>query len=160
MSSEINVFLKVLQKVGYPNPNLETVANMVDYDLDNFLVDLKNEIGESGVLDFCKKAIQKISGEDGIEIDLGYGEFCNIHVHPEYYDEEESENDVISTHQWGNSRLLTTDDDGNEIYVTIEKLIDDTDMGGWGELDELIDHIKMKAYNHINKNCGFGVWWE
>jgi hypothetical protein len=67
---------------------------------------------------------------------------------------------VISTHQWGNSRLLTTDDDGNEIYVTIEKLIDDTDMGGWGELDELIDHIKMKAYNHINKNCGFGVWWE
>ncbi len=33
---------------------------MVDYNLENFLVDLKEEIGEDGVKDFCDKAIEKI----------------------------------------------------------------------------------------------------
>lgn len=158
--SDVNYFLKVLKREGYPNPDVESIAKMVGYDLEDFLLDLKNEIGEEGVVKFCDNAIKKISGEDGIEIDLEDGEFCNIHVYPKYYDEDESEMDVISESEWGDSRILSTDENGEEHYATIEKIIDDTDMGEWSNIDELIDHIKMKAYNYIYRNCGFGVWWE
>lgn len=159
--TDVNIFLRVMEKEGYPNPNLHSIAKMVDYNLDNFLVDLKEEIGEDGVKDFCDRAIEKISGEDGIRIELEpYDEFVYVHVYPIFYDEDESENDVASRYKWGKSRLLSTDEDGNESFTTIEQIIDDTDMGGWSELDELLDHIKMKAYNHINQLCGFGIWWE
>ena len=158
--TDVNIFLRVIQKEGYPNPNLHSIARMVDYNLENFLVDLKEEIGEDGVKDFCDKAIEKISAEDGIKIELDPDEFVYLHVYPLFYDEDESENDVVSNYEWGKSRLLSSDEDGKEYYTTIEQIIDDTDMGGWSELDELLDHIKMKAYNHINQLCGFGVWWE
>ncbi len=59
--TDVNIFLRVIQKEGYPNPNLHSIARMVDYDLENFLVDLKEKIGEDGVKDFCDKAIEKIS---------------------------------------------------------------------------------------------------
>ena len=159
--TDVNIFLRVIQKEGYPNPNLHSIARMIDYNLENFLVDLKEEIGEDGVRDFCDKAIEKISGEDGIRIELEpYDEFIYVHVYPIFYDEDESENDVVSRYEWGESRLLSTDEDGKESYLTIEQIIDNTDMSGWSDLDELIDLIKMRTYNHINQLCGFGVWWE
>jgi hypothetical protein len=44
--------------------------------------------------------------------------------------------------------------------MTIEEIINNTDMGGWSELDELLDEIKSQAYNKVYYNCGFGVWWQ
>lgn len=158
--SDVKIFLKVLKTEGYPNPNIESIARMVGYNLDEFLLDLKNEIGESGVVDFCRRAIDKLQGEDGIRVDLDGGEFCVIKIKPQYYDEDEAENDVISTSSWGDSRILSTGDEGEETYKTIKQIIDDTDFSGWSEMDELIDHIKLKAYNIVSSNCGFGIWWE
>ena len=37
--SDIKFFLRVLEKEGYPNPNLVSLANFVDYDLNDFLLD-------------------------------------------------------------------------------------------------------------------------
>ncbi len=87
--TDVNIFLRVIQKEGYPNPNLHSIARMVDYNLDDFLFDLKGEIGEDGVKDFCDKAIEKISGEDGIKIELDSDEFVYLHVYPLFYDEDE-----------------------------------------------------------------------
>lgn len=157
----VKYFLKVLEKEGYPNPHVDSIAKMIDYNLDYFLMGLRGVVGEDGVVDFCRKAINKLQGEDGIRVDLGDGEYCFIKIYPQYYDEDESENDVISKSSWGDSKILSTDNEtGEETYKTIQEIIDDSDMGDWSELDELIDHIRMKAYNIVYYNCGFGVWWE
>ena len=39
--SHLNTFLKVLQKVGYPNPSVPTYAKITDYDLDDLGDDLE-----------------------------------------------------------------------------------------------------------------------
>lgn len=160
--TNVNYFLKVLKREGYPNPNIESIAKMVGYDLDNFLVDLKEEIGEDGVLDFCKKAIDTLQGEDGIKvvIESPSDEYYYLKIKPLFYDEDESPNDVISTKIWGDTKVLSTDEDGNESYMTIEDVIDNSDMGTWAEVDELVDMILARAYNIVYYNCGFGIWWE
>lgn len=159
--SEIKYFLNVLKKEGYPNPHVRIISNMLGYNLDYFLQDLNREIGTEGVVDFCKKAIEKMTGENGLKIDLGANqdEFVYIKIYPIDYDESENEYDVICNHAWGESRILSTDEDGKEQYMTIQEIIDQTDMGGWSELDELLDHIKGEASNKIYTNCGFGVYW-
>lgn len=162
--SEVNYFLKVLSKEGYPNPDLLSIALMMGYNNDDFLLDLKEEIGEKGVIDFCNKAIEKLTGKEGLRVDLNGpngDEYCYVHIYPIYYDEDESENDVISKLSWGDSKILSSDSEtGEEKYMTIQQIIDETDMGGWGDLDELLDDIKTKAYNKVFENCGFGIWWE
>lgn len=161
--SEVTTFLKILKKEGYPNPNIQSIAKMIGYNSDYFLLDLKKEIGEQGVTDFCEKAIEKLTGKEGLRVDLdgpNGDEYVYIHIYPIFYDEDESENDIISNHGWGDSHLLGTNEDGVEQYMTIQELIDNTGMGEWSELDELLDHIKTKAYNKVYDNCGFGIWWQ
>lgn len=160
---KLKLFLRILNENGYPNPDVVDFAKMIDYDLDNFLSDLQKELGDDGVLDFCKKTINKISGEKGIKIDLdglNEEEYCYIHIYPIFYDKDESENDIISRSIWGESHILSTNEEGEGEYMTIQEIIDHTDMGGWSELDELLDHIKEKAYNKVFANCGFGIWWQ
>ena len=41
--SNLNTFLRVMNKMGYPNPSTKSIANSIDYDLDNFLPDLVEE---------------------------------------------------------------------------------------------------------------------
>jgi len=161
--SDIKSFLKICKTYGYPNPKLSSLADMADYNLENFLLDLKGELGEKGVVDFCGKAIKKLGGDEGIRVDLGEqsSEYCYIKIYPIDYDEDESENDVISKSSWGESKILNIDPDtGEPDYVTIQTIIDNTDMGSWGELDELLDHIKEQANNIVFQNCGFSIWWE
>ena len=159
--SSVNQFLKILERVGYPNPDTESVAKMVGYNLDFFLLGIRDKVGEDGVIDFCERAIDKLQGEDGVKVDLGGDEYCYIKIYPQYYDERESENDVISKSSWGDSKILSSDPEtGDEGYFTIQEVIDNTDMGGWSDLDELLDHIKDEAYKIVFQNCGFGIWWE
>jgi len=161
--SEVNYFLKVLAVEGYPNPDLQSIAALMGYDNQDFLLDLKEEIGEQGVLDFCDKAIEKLTGDKGLRVDLdgpNGDEYVYIHIYPIYYSEDEDVNSIISNHGWGDSRVLGTNEEGEEEYMTIQQVIDNTDMGGWSELDELLDHIKDRANNIVYKNCGFHIWWE
>ena len=156
-------FLKVLQKVGYPNPDIYSIAKAVNYNLDEFLYGLRASIGEQGVLDFCEKAIYKMTGDEGLKVHLdgpNGDEYVYVHIYPLFYDEDESENDIICNSAWGKSRILNTNEDGIEQYFTIEEIIDNADMGDWSELDDLIDTIKGNAYNKIHRNCGFGIWWQ
>ncbi len=81
----VSTFLKILTKYGYPNPSILAIANSVDYNLDYFLHDLKKEMGEDGVLAFCDRAIEKLTGEKGLRIDMGGpngDEYVYIHIYP------------------------------------------------------------------------------
>lgn len=161
--SNVKNFLKFLEKEGYPNPDVQVIAYIMDYDINDFLLDLREEIGEEGVIDFCKKAIEKLTGEKGLRVDLGGpngNEYVYIHINPKYYDEDEDVNSIISNHGWGDSRVLGTNEEGEEEYMTIQQVIDDTDMGGWSDLDDLLDQIKEIANSVVYKNCGFHIWWE
>jgi len=62
--SNLNRFLKVLNKVGYPNPDLDSIIRMVDYNLEDFLPDLVEEVGEEGADDFIERAISKVYNGD------------------------------------------------------------------------------------------------
>lgn len=156
------MILKYFEKIGYPNKNVLLLFESLGYDSDNFLYDLSKEVGDSGVLDFCDKAIEKLSGEKGIKIDLenDYNEYVYVHIYPIFYDEEESPNDVVSNYNWGESRVIV-DQDGDElIYGTIQELIDNSGMGESGDLEEFLEHVRGKAYNKVYENCGFGIWWH
>ncbi len=161
--SDIKSFLKVCKRYGYPNPKLQTIANMVGYDLDNFLSDLNDEIGKEGVLDFCKNAIDKLTSEKGLKFDVSSpysDEYVYIHIYPVFYDKEESENDIISNSAWGESKLLTKNEEGLEEYRTVEEIIDDSDMGSWSEVDDFIEDMRGNATKIVFENCGFGIWWQ
>ena len=156
----VNTFLKVIKKMGYPNPNIQTIADASDYNLQEFLFDLKKEIGEDGVLDFCNKAIEKLSGKNGIMVNLETDgqEYVVVEVKPEFYDEDESENDIIVTLTILDSKIITSDGIGRDVYKTLPEIQDDLGLGDWGDYDEMMDHIKMKVYNYIFSRCGFGIW--
>ena len=167
--SDIKSFLKICKTYGYPNPKLLSLADMSGYDIDYLLLDLKNELGEKAVVDFCDNAIVKLGAEEGIRAGLGgpkNDEFCYVKIFPLYYDEDESENSVISKYEWGKSKILTMDwaqgvnEPGTEKYVTIEELIDNTSMGEWSELDEFLDSIKEEVNLKVFENCGFNIFWE
>lgn len=156
--TSLNKFLKVLKKIGYPNPQVETIATMVDYDLDDFLMDLKNELGQEGVDSFCENAIKKLEGEDGIKVEFGYNEYAVARVNVIGFDEDESSIDVIVDLSILDSKLLALDDEENETYKTLQQIGDDVGMGDWAEYDELKDLVLTEIYNYIHKNCGFGIW--
>ena len=160
--SDVKLFLRVLQTEGYPNPNIVSIAKMVGYHLDDFLLDLKHELGDEGVTDFCVRAIDKLQGEDGVRVELSNPEeFCYVHVIPLFFDEDETENDIICQSTWGESRLISTDmETGEETYKTIHEIIEETDFSTWSELDELIEDIQINTSNIVYNNCGFGLWWQ
>ena len=62
--SNIKTFLKVLNKEGYPNLNVVSISNMVSYDLDDFLPDLIDEIGEDKADWFVGETFSKLSTKE------------------------------------------------------------------------------------------------
>lgn len=159
--SNLKTFLKVLQKTGYPNPNLKSFALMADFNLDHFLRQLYKEIGNDSTNKFIKKALDKLSeGEKGIRLDVGIDEYVYFKILDVVYNEHEWEDGVIIDWEFGDSSLLSSDDDGNEIHKTIQQIGDDVGMGEWSEYDEMIDYLKSEMSAKIFNNCGFNSWWS
>jgi len=161
--SNLKTFLKVLSKVGYPNPDTESIAKMVDYNLEDFLPDLVAELGQEKADEFTEKAINKMSTPKGIKVTNIYDypkQYAYIDLYNPRLDLENDETTVLCNWSWGDTNLLSQDDDGNETYKTIEEIGDDVGMGDWAEYDELIDEIKEDCNKLVFKNCGFGIWWD
>ena len=155
--TQVKTFLKVLNKVGYPNPSTKSIAKMIGYDFFEFIPDLVYEVGEDGAQSFVNKALSKLSTEDGIKVNLSNGEYVYIIVDKAKIDIQPSGNDVSIVYRWGDSKLLSTDEEGNEVYKTIEEIGEDVGMGEWSEYDDMIDYIKSQFYKLILNNCGFGI---
>jgi len=162
--SNLNRFLKVLNKVGYPNPDLDSIVRMVDYNLEDFLPDLVEEVGEEGADDFIERAIGKVyNGDKGIRVTLNdgdYGEYVYINLEEPHIALENDDTTVLSRWSWGDTKVLSTGEDGEETYKTMEQISDDTDMGDWAEYDELVEYIKSNCNDFMYRNCGFGIWWD
>jgi DnaJ-class molecular chaperone len=72
--SNLKLFLKSLQRSGYPNSktNVTTIARAVDYDLDFFLTDLLKELGSKKTKDFVGKTFSTLglTYSPGMKIDF------------------------------------------------------------------------------------------
>jgi hypothetical protein len=160
--TQLNIFLKVLSKVGYPNPNIHSIAKMIDYNLEEFLPDLVAEIGEEKADEFTEKALNKMSTSDGIKVqDKDDPEqYAYIIIHNSRLDLENDETTVLCNWSWGETKILHQDDDGTETYKTIQEIGEDLGMGEWADYDEFVDNIKEDCSQLVYRNCGFGIWWD
>ena len=154
--NELNRFLKVLNKVGYPNPDVKSIAKMVDFNLHNFLPNLHEEIGINKTNEFIKKSLDKLSeGKKGIRLDVEVDEYVYFKILDVVYNEHELENGIIIDWEFGDSSILSSDDEGNETHKTIQQIGDDVGMGEWSEYDEMINYLKDEISAKIFNNCGF-----
>ena len=160
--SELNRFLKVLNKVGYPNPSIHSIAKMIDYNLEEFLPDLVAEIGEEKADEFTEKALNKMSTPKGIRIKDkdDSKEYAYIIIHNPRLDLDNDETTVLCDWSWGETKILHQDDDGTETYKTIQEIGEDIGMGDWADYDEFVDNIKEECNQLVFNNCGFGIWWD
>ena len=160
--SNVKTFLKVLSKVGYPNPDIQSIAKMIDYNIEEFLPDLVAEIGEEKADEFTEKALNKISTKDGIKIqdEDDPEQYAYIILHNPRLDLDNDETTVLCDWSWGDTNIFFKDDDGNESYKTIEEIGEDIGMGDWADYDEMVDEIKEDCNRLVFNSCGFGIWWD
>ena len=160
--SNVKTFLKVLRKVGYPNPDIQSIAKMIDYDIAEFLPDLVAEFGEENADKFTEKALNKISTKDGIKIqdEDDPEQYAYIILHNPRLDLDNDETTVLCDWSWGDTNIFFKDDDGNESYKTIEEIGEDIGMGDWADYDEMVDEIKEDCNRLVFNSCGFGIWWD
>lgn len=148
-------FLRVLEKFGYPNPRLVQLANMSSYKLNSFVHDLIEEIGVEATETFIKNALSKLSEDDkGIKVDVEYG-FCYvIPTFKKITDYEFVDLDI----SFGQSSLLSTDENGDEAYMSLEEINDNLGLGEMSDFDELIEYIRTVFISMVYNNCGFAVF--
>lgn len=159
--NNLKIFLNLLEKLGYPNPKLYSISEYIPYNLRFFLTDLYNELGEKKTIDFVKQAFSKLSTDKGIKVDLNWDEksYVYMKIKSFYIEKNEDDDDKIYIIKYNSevteSLLLTYDEDGNEVYKTLDEISDDVGMGDWGEYDEFIDSIFDQFEDELFWNCGF-----
>jgi hypothetical protein len=160
--TDLKRFLNVLTKVGYPNSDIVSIAKAVDYNLENFLPDLVEEIGQEKADEFTEKALKKMSTPEGIKIqDLDDPQqYAYINLLNPRLDLDNDESTVLCDWSWGDTNILLIDDDGSESYKTIQEIADEMGMGEWADFDEMVDDIREDCNQLVFKNCGFGIWWD
>lgn len=148
--------------MGYPNPNTKSIARSMDYDLDEFLPNLVEEVGKERAEEFTENALSKLSEDGkGIKVPLNDNtEYIYLQIYESRIDLDETESQVLINWGWGDSKLLSQDEDGDDTYKTLDQIYDDVGMGEWGEWDEMVDSIKDECYDFIINNCGFGIWFD
>jgi hypothetical protein len=157
--SNLNTFLKVINKMGYPNPDTKNYASYVDYNLYDMLSDMVDEVGYQKTNEFTIRALDKISeGDRGIKIPLGDSDddYVYLQIHNSSIDLNEVQNCIIVDWSFGESKIF---DPNDETYKTLDEMYEDIGMGEWGEWEEMIDDIKDWCYDYIMDNCGFGIWY-
>lgn len=161
--SNLNTFLRVMNKMGYPNPSTKSIANSIDYDLDNFLPDLVGEVGEERADEFTEKALSKLT-EDGkgirVPLDDENHNYIYLEIHQSRINLDETEDAVLIDWSWGDNVLTGVDENGEEYDTNMDEIYDNMGMGEWGEFDEMLDNIRDECYDYIKNNCGFGIWFD
>ena len=165
--SNLKLFLKSLQRSGYPNSktNVTTIARAVDYDLDFFLTDLLHELGSKKTKDFVGKTFSTLglTYSPGMKIDftdsIGEpGSYIYLIINSFTFGwggGDEDFHEVWISYTWGDSLLI--DDEGEK---TLEDIWDDVDMGTMGEFEDFVDEIKDTCIAEIFKKTGLVIHFD
>lgn len=161
--SNLNTFLRVMNKMGYPNPSTKSIADSIDYDLDNFLPDLVEEVGEIKADEFTERALSKLN-KDGkgirVPLDDKNHNYIYLEIHQSRINLDETEDAVLIDWSWGDNVLTGVDENGEEYDSNMDEIYENLGMGEWGEFDEMIDNIRDECFDFIRENCGFGIWFD
>jgi hypothetical protein len=163
--SNLKTFLKVAQKLGYPNPspNSLVIANSINYNLNNFIEDLILEVGQERANEFVDKTFSSLGAtySPGIKIDLSdrlgeTGSYIYLIINGFDFAEGDGEFEEVWIHYtWGDAMLIH---DGEE--KTLEDIYDEVDLGTMGEYDELIDDIQYECIQDIFKKTGLIIHFD
>lgn len=162
--SNIKIFLKTLQKSGYPNtsPDVPTIAKAIDYPIYySFLTDLIDNVGMEGAEDFVEKTFSSLGlmGE-GLEIDLSNylgdnGSYIYLIINSFDLVLDEPQEPVWIHYSWGPNEFIL---DGEN--KTLEEMYDDVDMGDMGEWSDFMDEIQNACVDVIFKKTGFVIHFD
>ena len=163
LNPELKTFLKALQKLGYPNttPDVPTIAKAISYPLDNFVIDLVNEIGEEKTKDFIRKTFESLGlmSNTGMKIDLDdtgeYGSYIYLKIHDFDIVLDEPDEPIWIHYSYGDNLLIH---DGVE--KTLEDIWDEADMGDMGEVSDYIDEIGYECRGEIIRKTGFVIHYD
>ncbi len=163
--SNLKLFLKALQRSGYPKSktNVTTIATAMDYDLDFFLTDLLKELGSKKTKDFVGKTFSTLglTYSPGMKINftdsIGEpGSYIYLIINSFTFNEgDEDYDEVWISYSWGDSLFI--DDEGEK---TLEDLWDDVDMGTMGEFEDFVDEIKYTCREEIFKKTGLVIHFD
>jgi hypothetical protein len=162
--SNLKTFLKVVQKLGYPNPspNSLVIANSINYNLNSFIEDLILEVGQERANEFVNKTFSSLGANShGIEIDLSdrvgeTGSYIYLIINGFDFAEGDGEFEEVWIHYtWGPNELIH---DGES--KTLEDIYDDVDLGTMGEYDDLMDDIQYECISQIFKKTGLIIHFD
>jgi hypothetical protein len=163
--SDLKTFLKVAQKLGYPNPspNSLVIANSISYNLNNFIEDLISEVGQERANEFVDKTFSSLGAtySPGIKIDLSdrlgeTGSYIYLIINGFDFAEGDGEFEEVWIHYtWGDSMLIH---DGEE--KTLDDIYDEVDLDTMGEYDELMDDIQYECIQEIFKKTGLIIHFD
>jgi hypothetical protein len=127
-------------------------AKLSGYDLDKLFDDLIDEIGYEKADNFVWNALQSLSdGDKGIRIDLNTvnanGAYAYLIISQARIDLEESDNSAMISWSWGESRIATADEEGNDVWTTIEDIWEDIDMGELDDFENFINEIIFTVFS-------------
>jgi hypothetical protein len=163
--SNLKTFLKVAQKLGYPNPspNSLVIANSIDYTLNNLLQYLIMEVGEERANEFVNKTFSSLGTtySPGIKIDLSdrvgeTGSYIYLIINGfDFVEGDDEFKEVWIHYTWGDSHLIH---DGE--VKTLDDIYDEVDLGTMGEYDELMDDIQYACHKDIFNKTGFRIHFD
>jgi hypothetical protein len=163
--SDLKTFLKVAQKLGYPDPspNSLVIANSISYNLNNFIEDLISEVGQERANEFVDKTFSSLGAtySPGIKIDLSdrlgeTGSYIYLIINGFDFDEGDGEFEEVWIHYtWGDSMLIH---DGEE--KTLDDIYDEVDLDTMGEYDELMDDIQYECIQEKFKKTGLIIHFD
>ena len=164
--SKLKTFLKVVQKLGYPDPHPDslTIAKSIGYNLNFFIDDLITEIGQLKTDEFIEKTFSKLGlmSSPGLKIDMEDGvggePGSYIHLIINSFDVGEGDDDyeeVWIHYSWGDSLFI--DDEGGK---TLEDIWDEVGMGEWGEYDEFMDSLQYECQGVIFEKTGITIHFD
>jgi hypothetical protein len=151
---DIDLLLKLIERVGYPTSKFNQLCAFINYDKDNFIMDLTETYGVEKTLEFVTKPILSLS-EDGLGVfildltPLGFdeGSYLTIKLHnfAIYFDR------IKCKYSFGpNIIKLKSRPEINTIYELFENM----DMT---ETWELNDSIEELINNILEPQLGFKI---
>lgn len=163
--SDLKTFLKVAQKLGYPDPspNSLVIANSINYNLNNFIEDLILEVGQERANEFVNKTFSSLGAtySPGIKIDLSdrlgeTGSYIYLIINGfDFVEGDEEYKEVWIHYTWGDSMLIH---DGEE--KTLDDIYDEVDLGTMGEYGEFMDDIQYECISQIFKKTGLIIHFD
>jgi hypothetical protein len=156
---KFRTFLKILEREGYPNPNVKSLASLVNYDLKDLMVDLVEFTGLDNTEKFISKGINSLVGpERKIRLELsdfyGEGAFIVLHVRDFYVDMDDTADGVRLDASFGDSSI--PDAEGN--LKTLEQIYNDLDFSEWSNYDELHDSLWGEFQDWFEDRLGYKIY--